>query len=138
MKSKIGFLLTCAILTGAPRAQANECAEARQHLVIARRALQVHDYARAITEYQTSYEQDGNPSTLLFLARTEADIGQFSTAIDLYRSYLEQAPVAHRAFDVDGEIRRLSTLLLERNIEIFDDRDRGALPKVPVVDDPGI
>jgi tetratricopeptide (TPR) repeat protein len=136
MKSKTGFLLGCAMLlvAGASVARANECAEARQHLVIARRALQVHDYARAITEYQTSYEQDGNPSTLLFLARTEADIGEFSTAIDLYRSYLDQAPAEHRAFDVEGEIRRLSTIILERNIEIFDDRDRSAVPKVPVVD----
>ena len=73
--------------------------------------MQVHDYARAIGEYQRSYEEDGNPVTLLLLARTYEQLGQAATASDLYRSYLEQ------------------------RIEIFDDRDAAAFPKLPVVDD---
>ena len=138
MKSKLGLLFICGMLAlaGEAGAGANECVEARQHLVIARRALQVHDYGRAIAEYQASYEQDGDPLTLIFLARTQSQIGHLSTAIDLYRTYLEETTEGHRTFHVEAEIDRLSTLLLEHRIEIFDDSD-AALPKVPLFDDSG-
>jgi len=138
MKSKVGLLLVgwVALLGGAGDAGANECAEARQHLVVARRALQVHDYGRAIAEYQASYERDGDPVTLIFLARTHEQLGHLATALDLYRSYLDEtaAPDRHRIFAVEGEIARLSTLLLEQRIQIFDDGD-AAVPKVPLIDD---
>ncbi|HEX9103661.1 MAG TPA: hypothetical protein VF997_15730 [Polyangia bacterium] len=116
-------------------AAANECVEARQHLVIARRALQVHDYRRAIAEYEASYLQDGDPLTLIFLARTYALAGQPATAIDLYRGYLEAVPPDRRTFSVEGEIARLGTLVLGPRIEIFDDADAGAFEALPVVDD---
>ena len=138
MKSKVGLLLigSLVLLGGADGAAANECAEARQHLVIARRALQVHDYGRAIAEYQASYERDGDPVTLIFLARTHEQLGHLATALDLYRSYLDETAAAggHRIFAVEGEIARLSTLLLEQRIQIFDDGD-AAVPKVPLIDD---
>lgn len=136
MKSKLGLLFICGMvaLGGARTAGANECAEARQHLVIARRALQVHDYGRAIAEYQASYEQDGDPLTLIFLARTQSQVGHLSTAIDLYRTYLDETTDGHRKFYVEAEIDRLSTLLLEPRIEIFDDSEAG-LPKIPLFDE---
>lgn len=138
MKSTLGLLFFCAVVAlGSERsAGADECAQARQHLVIARRALQVHDYGRAIAEYQASYEQDGDPVTLIFLARTQSQIGHLSTAIDLYRTYLDETTDGHRTFHVEAEIDRLSTLLLEHRIEIFDDSDAGS-PKVPLFDESG-
>ncbi|MGZ3428464.1 MAG: hypothetical protein ACXVCV_17550, partial [Polyangia bacterium] len=97
------------------RAGADECAEAGQHLRIARRAIQVGDHARAIAELKASYEADGRPVTLIFLARTYAETGQLSMAIDLYRGYLEQVPASQRTFSVEGEIARLSKLLLAQH-----------------------
>lgn len=138
MESKVALLLVglVSLLGDARTAVAHECAEARQHLVVARRALQVHDYGRAIAEYQASYERDGDPVTLIFLARTHEQLGHLATAIDLYRSYLDEtAADGHRIFAVEGEIARLSTLLLEQRIEIFDDDGDAAIPKVPLIDD---
>ena len=113
MTSKLGIVLTAAFvsLVAARGAGADECASARQHLVIARRALQVHDYQRAVAEYQRSYEEDGDSTTLILLARAYEQLGQTATASDLYRSYLEQ------------------------RIEIFDDRDAAAFRTLPLVDD---
>ena len=133
----LGVLFTCGILSlcAGGRAAANECAEARQHLLVARRALEVRDYARAIVEYQTSYEEDGRPVTLLLLARTYAQTGELAGALELYREYLDQVPADERTRYVEGEIARLSKLLLDRSIEIFDDSDLRGLPAVPIVDD---
>jgi len=52
----------------------------------------------------------------------------------LYRRYLEQTADGHRTFYVEGELNRLSTLLIEHRIEIFDDSDSG-FPNVPLVDE---
>lgn len=114
-------------------ARGNECAAAKQHLVIARRALEVHDYARAVAEYQASYEEDGDPLTLVLLARTEAERGQLAAALDLYRSYLAAVPTGQRTLYVEREVTRLSTLVLDRSIQIFDD-DGAGIPAVPVLD----
>ena len=134
---KLGLLVLCVLapLGAGGRAAADECASARQHLVVARRALQVHDYARAIAEYQTSYEQDGHPLTLLLLARTYAQTGEVASALDLYRDYLDAVPADERTRWVESEIARLSTLALDRRIAIFDDSDSAAFPAVPIVDD---
>ncbi len=123
------------VLLGSAGVARAECAEARQHLLIARRAVQVHDYARAIAEYRRGYEDDGQPLTLVLLARTYAQAGDLSLALDVYRAYLDEAPDGPRASYVAGEIARLSSLALDRQIEIFDDGDVARLPALPVVDD---
>ena len=97
-------------------------------------AIQVGDYARAIAEFRTSYEEDGQSLTLIFLARVYAETGQLSMAIDLYRGYLEQVPIGKRTFSVEGEITRLSKLLLNQRIRIFDESDVAAFPELPTVD----
>ena len=135
MRQHLGILVACAIACGASTAAARECADARQHLVIARRALQVHDYPRAIAEYEASYEADGEPVTLTLLARTYAQTGQLSMAIDLYRAYLDEVPHGERTFYVEGEIARLASLELDRHIQIFDDSDAEAFRTLPILDD---
>ena len=135
MRQHLGILVACAIACGASTAAARECADARQHLVIARRALQVHDYPRAIAEYEASYEADGEPVTLILLARTYAQTGQLSMAIDLYRAYLDEVPHGERTFYVEGEIARLASLELDRHIQIFDDSDAEAFRTLPILDD---
>lgn len=129
---RLVVIIALASLCAVPAA-ANECAGVRQHLVIARRALEVHDYARAVAEYQASYEEDGDPLTLVLLARTEAERGQLAAALDLYRSYLADVPTGQRTLYVEREVTRLSALVLDRSIQIFDD-DGAALPVVPILD----
>ncbi len=135
VSQRLGILVACAIACGSGTAGARECADAKQPLVVARRALQVHDYPRAIAEYEASYEADGEPVTLIFLARTYVQTGQLSMAIDLYRAYLDEVPDGKRTFDVAGEIERLASLELDRRIQIFDDSDEAAFRALPVVDD---
>lgn len=135
LSQRLGILVVCAIASSAGTAAARECADAKQHLVIARRALQVHDYPRAIAEYEASYEADGEPVTLIFLARTYAQTGQLTMAIDLYRAYLDEVPQGQRTDDVESEIARLASLELNRRIAIFDDSDDAAFRTLPIVDD---
>ena len=99
----------------------DDCADAGEHLRIARRALTVHDYATAIAHFKASYELDGEPLTLLFLARAFTADGDLFSAIELYRSYLEEEPAGRRTVDVEAEIARLSQKLLSTRIAIFDE-----------------
>ena len=98
----------------------DDCADAADHLRIARRAVTVDDYATAIVHFKSAYELDGNPLTLIFLARAYTHQGDLFSAIELYRSYLEESPIGRRAFDVESEIKRLSQQLLAQRIAIFE------------------
>jgi regulator of sirC expression with transglutaminase-like and TPR domain len=125
------LLLCVAVTLGGAAASANECASARQHLVVARRAAAVHDFQRAIREYQQSYELDGEPVTLVMLAQIYARAGDLPTAIDTYRAYLEEVPAGARAYAVEQEIARLSTAVLADEIPIFDDGGEQRIP-IPI------
>ncbi|HEY2743233.1 MAG TPA: hypothetical protein VGL86_01365 [Polyangia bacterium] len=115
-------LLLIAFAAPPAHADANDdCADAGEHLRIARRAVTVHDYATAIAHFKASYELDGQPLTLIFLARAYVADGDLFSAIELYRSYLEVEPSSRRTFDVEAEIARLSQRLLTTRIAIFDD-----------------
>ncbi|HXU70187.1 MAG TPA: hypothetical protein VN947_12710 [Polyangia bacterium] len=100
------------------------CADAAAHLRIARRAITVNDYATAIANFKTSYELDGEPLTLVFLARAYVHENDLFSAIELYKSYLDQVPSGLRASYVEGEIDRLTDRLLAQRIAIFDDDAR--------------
>lgn len=82
------------------------------------------DDATAIAHFKTSYELDGDPLTLIFLARAYAHENDLFSAIELYRSYLDQDPSGRRAGDVEAEIDRLTDRLLAQRIAIFDDDAR--------------
>ena len=98
----------------------DDCSDAADHLRIARRAVTVDDYATAIVHFKSAYELDGNPLTLIFLARAYTHQGDLFSAIELYRNYLEEVPVGRRAFDAESEIRRLSSQLLSQRITVFE------------------
>ncbi len=115
------FILLAAATPPAHATAHDDCADAGEHLRIARRALTVRDFPTAIAHFKASYELDGQPLTLIFLARAYAADGDLFSAIELYRSYLEVEPTSQRTFDVEGEIARLSKRLLSARIAIFDD-----------------
>lgn len=98
----------------------DDCADAAEHLRIARRAVTVADYPTAVTHFKAAYELDGNALTLIFLARAYTHEGDLFAAIELYRNYLEEVPSGRRAFDAESEIRRLSSQLLAQRITIFE------------------
>ena len=120
MRSLMAFV--CISLIGVASADECECGKAgRVHLVIARRAITVGDYQRAIAEYQASYEADGQPLTLIFLARAYTRFGELRSAIETYREYLEEVPFDRRTYDVESEIARLSEIIFRQRIASFDD-----------------
>jgi hypothetical protein len=60
-------------------------------------------------------------------------MGQWSSAMDMYRAYLERVPVAARAYAVETELNRLSTIVLQGAIPVFDDSDE-LTRRIPVFD----
>jgi hypothetical protein len=46
-------------------------------------------------------------------------------------------PAGRRTFYVEAEVARLSTLLLEQRIPVFDESDERAYPAIPVIEDGG-
>jgi hypothetical protein len=130
--ARVVALAAATLLLPARVAHADD--SAAQHLVVARRALTVHDYPTAITHFQQSYERDGSPLTLIFLARAYEGEGDLLSALELYRSYLEQVPIGRRAYDVESDITRLSERLLAQRIAIFDD-DATADSDIAIFDD---
>jgi hypothetical protein len=133
MKPLSSFVACAAIALCAAPALGHECARAGQHLVIARRAMAVHDFSRAIREYQASYELDGEPLTLIFLAQAYSRIGDLPSAIEMYRAYLGEVPAGARAYAVEQEVAHLSTVVLAGVIPIFDDGD-DLERRIPIVD----
>lgn len=72
-----------------------------------KKAYKAEDYEKAQNLFQKAYDKWERPEILLRLAKTAEELGQTKTALERYRTFLEQKPDADIKEKIEGKIAEL-------------------------------
>ncbi len=124
----MALLLTATIVISsvlsAPRAlavtpdeSAGAATEAKRHYEEGTKAFNLGEFARAISEFKTTYNAKPDPLLLYNIAQSYRLAGDASQALFFYKSFLRNMPGATNRKEVEAQVRKLEKQLQQQGDE---------------------